>query len=52
MSLINYYKHAIDIELFLSLYAEWQEGKYKSSRGLVDIVDMNIIHLQNAISFL
>jgi len=41
---------AIWAELYISLYADWQVGKYKSSRGLMNISEMNEAHLSNAIN--
>lgn len=50
--MIDKYNSAIEIELFLSIYSDFQFGKYKSSQGLIDISAMTDIHLQNSLNAL
>ena len=41
---------AIKHELYLSLYNDWGPGRYRSSRGIMVISEMNTTHLKNAIN--
>lgn len=45
-------RESIYLEVFLQMYDKWRTGKYYSSRGLLEITEMKIPHLVNAIASL